>query len=61
MKTTVRPQFLLEANAFVLQAAFADINIDESRSVYYWLGSWTNPAVATQEAPCIWKEFVRGD
>jgi hypothetical protein len=25
--------------ALALQAAFADINIHKSRSVYYWLGS----------------------
>ena len=28
----------LTAMAFFLPAAFADINIDKSRSVYYWLG-----------------------
>jgi hypothetical protein len=27
------------AKAFFLQAAFVDINIHKSRSVYYWLGS----------------------
>ena len=34
MKTTVRFHPLLAANAFFLQPAFADINIDKSRSVY---------------------------
>jgi len=42
MKTTVRPQYPLAANAFFLQTAFADINVDKSGSVYYWLalGCW---------------------
>ena len=38
----------LAANAFFLQAAFADINIDKNRSVYFWSGKRLTDLIASR-------------
>src|SRR5215467_4462311 len=42
-KTSTAEDARLKGSAFILPAAFADINIDKSWSVYYWLGIFPEP------------------
>jgi hypothetical protein len=47
---------LKTGSALILQAAFADINIHKSRSVYYWLAQLTDSDERIRLRACYWRD-----